>query len=268
MGQTIGIVSRFPEHVADFELAYYEVKDVTGVWHDPIPGAIPMVSVFGDNRQAALHPEWVQMGPDGQPATRAVRYFDWDALCPSHPEVWDLAMAWIRDAVRLSGTGRLRLDDAGFAREGYCQCAECQRQSARRGLTIDAYRRERIAEFVESLKPLVGAIDMTLFPDPMPGHLESRFGVDLDRLAATVDRFVIPLYDMHYATTYWLEVLAQGFRDRLKRPFFVELYALMVPEAALGKAAEVAQAYADGVLFAYGNHREPLLRIRERLGGA
>lgn len=267
MGKTIGVVSRFPEHLADFELAYYEVKDVSGIWHDPVVGAVPMVSVFGDNRLRESHPEWVQVGPNAERAERTLSYFDWDAICPSHPGVRQAALAWIRKAVRLSGMDRLRLDDANFAREGFCHCAVCEREKAATEM-FDDYRLRRITAFVEEVRTIVPNIDMTLFPDPLPGHLEHRFGVDVERLSSVVDRFVIPIYDLHYATTYWLEVLAQGFQERLSRPFLVELYALGVDEKALSHAAEVALHYADGVIFAYGNNREMLGRIIGRLGRA
>ncbi len=266
MGQTLGIVSRFPDHFAHFDVGYYEVKDVSGVWHDPVPGTIPMVSVFGDNRQAKRHPEWVQVGPNQERATRDAKFFDWDALCPSRPDVFSLGVEWVKDALAKSGQKTIRLDDVTYAREGFCQCPACLEESARRGLTADAYRSERLAEFVAAVREVAERVEMTLFPDPLPGHLERRFGIDLSRLAPYVDRFVVPIYDLHYATTYWLEVLAQGFSELLQRPFFIELYSLKVPEDAVVHAAEVASAYAEGVLLAYENQLPKLLRIRERLG--
>ncbi|NMP23464.1 hypothetical protein [Sulfobacillus harzensis] len=264
MGKTIGVVSRFPEHLSHFDLAYYEVKDVAGVWHPPIVGTVPMVSVFGDNRAASDHPEWVQVDANGQRAVRSSRYFDWDAICPSHPEVRRLAVDWVQKAAQQSRSRRLRLDDASFAREGYCRCELCLEKAGGQD-QLEAYRQRVISAFVEEVRNDIPHVDMTLFPDPLPGHLERRFGNNLDQLSDLVDRFIVPIYDLHYATTYWLEILAQGFRERLTRPFFVELYALGVAEEALGRAAEVALHYADGVLFAYGNKLDALLRLRERL---
>ncbi len=264
--ERVGIVSRFPEHLSYFAWGYYEVKGVTGVWHDAPPGAIPMVSVFGDNRVAKHHPEWVQVGSDGEAAVRTGRYFDWDALCPSQPAVSALALDWLERAQRTNNTGRVRIDDVTFAREGFCVCGACREASARWGLDLSQYRQDTIAAFVEQARQKADHLDMTLYPDPLPGHLENRFGIDVDRLAPWIDRWIVPIYDMHYATTYWLEILAQGFRERLTRPFVIELYGLQVPEEALLHAAQVALAYADGVLIAYDNQLEKLLRICERLG--
>jgi len=266
MTKGLGIVSRFPEHLHAFSWSYYEVKDVAGVWHAPRLGSISMISVFGDNRVAGAHPHWVQVGPGGMLGTRVNRYFDWDTLCPSHPEVFELALNWVKQAMEKSPDRHLRLDDATFAREEFCQCERCIAAARERGLSWYEYRIDRITEFVEMVRSTVDHLEMTLFPDPFPGHLERRFGIDVDRLAPFVDRFIVPIYDMHYATTYWLEVLAQGFRERLPRPYAIELYGLKVPERALLHAVEVAEAYCDGVIVAYDNQLEKLLRIQEQLG--
>lgn len=235
------------------------------MWHDVPRGAIPMVSLLGDNRVAKAHPEWVQTGPDGDVATRRSRYFDWDALCPSHPTVFEMALGWVDRAGQQSQTGRVRLDDVTFAREFFCQCQVCQRQAASRGLSWAEWRIERLSELVRAARALGYTLELTLFPDPFPGHLERRFGLDLSRLASDIDTFVVPIYDMHYATTYWLEVLAQAFQEILPARWFIELYGLTVPEEALVKAAQVAAFYADGVLIAYDNQLEKLQRIQERL---
>jgi hypothetical protein len=56
---------------------------------------------------------------------------------------------------------------------------------------------------------------------------------------------------MAYSTTYWLEILAKGFVDALDVPLSIELYAVDVDIDDLAKAAEVAEEYADAVLFGY-----------------
>lgn len=265
---TLGVVSRFPDHLKHFAPAYYEVKGVTGVWHQPPSGAIPMVSIFGDNQVSRQHPAWVQVGPGGERAQRESRYFDWDALCPSWPEVFEGGLAWVDRAVRESGQPLVRLDDVTYAREGFCQCRLCEEAGQQRGLSREQYRMERIVQFIQEAYKITPHLQMTLFPDPFPGHLERRFGIDLNRLATYIEAFIVPIYDLHYATTYWLEVLAEAFLERLQRPYFIELYGLLVPEEALLHAAQVAQAYSNGVIVAYDNQLEKLLRIQERLGSA
>ncbi|MDI3257999.1 MAG: hypothetical protein QJR01_09805 [Kyrpidia sp.] len=268
-GTVFGVVTRYPDHVEQFGPAFWEVKDVGGARRDPVTGAIPMVSCFADNRLAKAHPEWVQMGPGGERATRDQPYFDWDCLCPSRPEVEELALDWIRGALDQSGSESFRLDDVTFAREGYCRCEACEAGRRESGLDFEAYRIGKLTDFVRRSRALVpGTLYFTLFPDPYPGHLELRFGIDVDGLKRWVDVFVVPIYDLAYTTTYWLEVLAQGFRDRLGgHPWYLELYGLGVDEGRLTKAAQVGAAYADGVLVAYEKDGGKLRRVREALRG-
>ncbi|CAB3394007.1 hypothetical protein [Kyrpidia spormannii] len=267
--KVFGVVTRYADHVGQFRPAFWEVKDVGGAHREPVAGSIPMVSCFADNRVAKAHPEWVQVGPGGQRATRDQPYFDWDCLCPSRPEVEALALEWVRDAAAQSGPEGFRLDDVTFAREGYCQCAACEAGRRKAGLDLETYRMARLADFVARARSSVaGKLYFTLFPDPYPGHLERRFGIDVDRMKQWVDVFVVPIYDLAYTTTYWLEVLAQGFQDRLGgHPWYLELYGLGVEEAKLVKASRVGASYADGVLIAYENDLDKLRRIQEALVG-
>ena len=79
-------------------------------------------------------------------------------------------------------------------------------------------------------------------------------------LSAYVDEYVVPLYDIHYSTTYWLETIASGFQDLLGwspetpeagTPFSIELYAVDVDVDDLIHAAEVAEAYGKDTFFGY-----------------
>lgn len=269
-GVDFGIVTRYREHAQSFGTVFFETKDVGGAFLDPPYGTIPMVSAFGDNRVGRAHPEWVQTGEDGSQADRTLPYFDWTCLCPSRAEVRNVALSWVREARRKASVPDFRLDDATFAREGYCHCEACRIGRDRDGRGFEAHRLETIARFTDEVRKLVpGRLFFTLFPDPYPGHLANRFGVDVDRLARVVDAFVVPVYDLAYTTTYWLEVLAQGFRDRLRgHPFYIELYGLDVPEPALAKAARVSARYAPGVLVAYDRDLERLRRLEADLKGA
>jgi hypothetical protein len=256
-----GVVTRYPSHVTRFPLAFWETKDVGGAVRAARPGAIPMVSCFGDNRVARAHPDWVQVGPSGMTATRDQPYFDWDALCPTRPEVQATALSWIR---AVAGPAGLRLDDVTYARRGFCQCAVCRAAAEAASLTLDALHRQVLVDFVATVRAEVaGPLYFTLYPDPYPGRLEHEFGLDLARLRPLVDAFVVPIYDLAYATTWWVENLARAFRDRLQAPFLVELYGLGVEEARLEKAMTVAGAYADGILIAYDKDLARLLRLAD-----
>jgi hypothetical protein len=277
-----GVVTRNAEETewAEFDAAFFEVKDVAGRPRDPLPNAVNMVSCFGDNAAANENPELVPVNPDGQKATRDRTYFDWAYICPTHEGYREGLLEIIEDCV--AENGDVRLDDVGFPRPEYCYCDRCNREyeawlEARHedGGPVpeesdieDRYewRASVITEFVaEAADRIPGRTYLTLYPDPYEGHLYERAGIDVEALAEYVDEFVVPLYDTHYGTTYWLEVIASGFEDRLEpldTPFSVELYTVEVDIDDLLHAAEVAEAYGERVLFGYdaSNARAALRR--------
>ena len=259
-----GIVTRNePETRWDeFDRAFYEVKDVTGRPNEPIADAINMVSCFGDNAAAAENPDLVPVDSEGRPATRERDYFDWAYICPTHDAYREGLLEMIADCG--AAHDDVRLDDVGFPRDDYCRCDRCERRFADSEFDDwHAWRANVITEFVAAARERIpGRLYLTLYPDPYPGHLAQRAGLDLDALAPYVDEFVVPLYDLDYGTTYWLESLARGFRSALgggyavddddpKVPFSIELYAVDVAVDNLIQAAEVAGTYAHEVFFGY-----------------
>ena len=251
-----GVVTRNAEEVGwpEFDRGFYEVKDVTGRSADPLEDAVNMVSCFGDNAAAESNPELVPVNDAGEPATRDRTYFDWAYVCPTHPDYRRGLLEIVEDCAAVNGD--VRLDDVGFPRQGYCRCDRCRAEFE--GSDHDDWadwRAEVITEFVaEATDRIPGRAYLTLYPDPYPGHLHERAGLDLDALAEHVDEFVVPLYDTHYGTTYWLETIAKGFETRLAEldtPFSVELYAVNVDIDDLIHATEVAEAYAKDVFFGY-----------------
>ena len=259
-----GIVTRNePETQWDeFEQAFYEVKDVTGRPNEPIADAINMVSCFGDNATAAENPDLVPVDSEGRPATRERDYFDWAYICPTHDAYREGLLEMIADCG--AAYQDVRLDDVGFPREDYCRCERCERRFADSEFdNWRAWRASVITEFVAAACERVpGRLYLTLYPDPYPDHLSARAGLDLDALATYVDEYVVPLYDLEYSTTYWLESLARGFRTALggdynlddtdpEPPFSIELYAVDVDVDNLIQAAEVAGTYATNVFFGY-----------------
>lgn len=248
-----GVVTRNESELSwpVFDVGYFEVKDVTGRRTDPVADGVNMVSCFGDSRTVETAPELAARNADGEPATRDRPYFDWGTVCPSREGYRAELLDLVEDCVAVNPD--LRLDDVGFPRGEYCHCDTCEtRFEASSHDDRLAWRASVITDFVASSADRVpGRLSLTVYPDPYPGHLIERSGVDLDALTAHVDEVIVPLYDMAYSTTYWLEALASGFRDRLDAPLGVELYAVDVEVEALTRAAAVARAYADTVLFAY-----------------
>lgn len=260
-----GLVTRNPEELEwpEFERRCFEVKSVSGRHREPEPEAASMVACFGDTATAETTSDLVPVDDEGNRATAEHPYFDWGYVCPSAEGYREGLLETVADAAAVSGD--VRLDEVGFPRREFCHCARCERTFAasEHGDRGD-WRAALITDFVAAARERVpGDLLVTLYPDPYPGHLRDRSGLDPDAVAPHVDEFVVPLYDTAYGTTYWLESLAAGFRDELPRPFAVELYAAEVEVDPLADAYEVARAYADEVLFGYGsaNARAVLRRL-------
>jgi hypothetical protein len=77
-----------------------------------------------------------------------------------------------------------------------------------------------------------------------------RFGLDLERITPHVDFISTPLY-MDYSIVYWLDIIANCFRRRISKPYFIELYAghPRTPTKNLVSALAVASGYADCVVL-------------------
>jgi hypothetical protein len=251
-----GVVTRNAEEVgwSEFDRACYEVKDVTGRAREPVADAANMVSCFGDTAAVEDDPALAPVDDEGRPATRDRPYFDWAYVDPTHAGYRARVLDLVEECAAVAPD--VRLDDVGFPRDEYCRCDRCDRLFAESGREdrVD-WRASVITGFVaEAADRVPGRTSLTVHPDPYPGHLRARSGVDLDALAPHVDEVVVPLYDTAYGTTYWLESLARGFVSRLDGldvALAVELYAVDVDIDGLVHAAEVAGAYADDVLFGY-----------------
>jgi hypothetical protein len=279
---TVGVVTRNEEEAEwpEFDDAFYEVKDVSGRQNEPLENAVNMVSCFGDNAAAAGEPDLVPVNPEGQPANRDRPYFDWAYVDPTHARYREGLLEIVEECA--AANADVRLDDVGFPREEYCYCDRCNERfeawvDDRHGAGGPrpeetgfedrlAWRAEVITDFVRGATDRIpGRTYLTLYPDPYGDHLYRRAGLDLAALAPMVDEFVVPLYDTHYGTTYWLETIASGFRDRLDElgvDMAVELYAVNVDIDLHDVLAEVAEAYSDRVLFGYdaSNARAALRR--------
>jgi len=260
-----GLITRHPAEVGwgGFDRTFFEVKDASGTQREPAAGAVSALSCFGDNAAARADPSLVPVDDEGRPATAERPYFDWSFVCPSRDAYREGLLALVDHCVEVSPD--VRLDDVGFPRAEYCHCEVCEtRFSESDHDEWTDWRAEVVTWFVEAVAERVpGELSMAVHPDPYPGHLRSRSGVDLAALADVVDELVVPLYDTAYGTTYWLEALASGFADRFPGRVGVELYAVDVDVDALIRATTVAREYADCVYFGYdaSNARAALRRM-------
>ncbi|GAA0643931.1 hypothetical protein [Salarchaeum japonicum] len=260
-----GVVTRNAEELdwPEFDRGFYEVKDVTGRHTDPVENGVNMVSCFGDTATAETDPGLVPVDDEGKRATKERTYFDWGYICPSAGH-YKNGLVEVVEACT-DANDDLRLDDVGFPRGEYCHCERCEQAFAESDYDDwGEWRASVITEFVAEIRDRVpGRLYLTLHPDPYPGHLYERSGLDIEALSEYVDEFVVPLYDTNYGTTYWLETIASGFQSLLDTPFSVELYAVDIDIDNLLHAAEVAEEYAEDVFFGYhaGNARAALRRI-------
>ncbi len=103
----------------------------------------------------------------------------------------------------------------------------------------------------ENKKPF----SVTLLPDPYFG--KERYGEDLHSLQKHVDFFIVPIYDMAYSTTYWLQTLAYAFRKQTKKPLYIELYAANPgpKQKNLQNAITKISNYVDGIILATHNSK-------------
>lgn len=265
-----GVVTRTPDELewSAFDRGFYEVKDVTGRANAPVPDAVNTVSCFGDNAAADADPTLVAVDDRGRRATAEHPQFDWACICPTSPEYREGLLSIVDDCTAVSAD--VRLDEVGFPRPEYCHCDRCERAfEASEHDDWFAWRAAVITEFVaDAVERIPGRTYLTLHPDPFPGHLYRRAGIDLDALEPLVDEFVVPLYDTTYETTYWLETIASGFDSRLETPFSVELYAVDIDVDALRRATTAVEPYGR-VLFGYdASTAQAAIRRMRAEGGA
>jgi hypothetical protein len=258
-----GIVTRSPDEVEwePFDRAVFEVGDASGMARDPVPGAVAGLSCFVDRAAAEADPDLLAVDeegtaaratPGGPPTSGADGSNAPPAICPTHEAYRAGLLAMIEDCT--AATPDVRLADVGFPDAAYCHCERCEAQFAASDHEdrLD-WRVDMVTDFVEQVRDIVpGDLSLVVHPDPYPGHLRTRSGIALDRLAPALDELVVPLYDTTYDTTYWIDALAGGFADAVGVSLGVELYAGDVAIDALLAATAAADPHADTVYFGYG----------------
>jgi len=257
----VGVLLDEPEILPGFDYVFYEVKPSSGRIMRPLPKAWNVVNCFADNSMAEKEPSFVAVCK-GEKAKRGTpKRFLWDWICPSRTKYREYCMSIIRE-VAYQEIGGIRLDSVCFPREGYCDCDTCTDNLGKSGMDRIEWRANQIGSFVrEARESIECGLGLTLEPDPCYG--KERFGLDLIELSKYVDFIVTPLY-MDYSIVYWLDLIANCFRRKLSKPYFIELYAghPRAPTKYLASALAVASTYADSVILS--TYRASLARSLQR----
>jgi hypothetical protein len=244
----IGVLLDEPKILPGFDYTFYEVKPSSGRSLPPLPHAWNVINCFADNIRAEKEPDLVATY-EGERAQRGTpRRFLWDWICPTRTEYREYCLKFIREVADEKVAG-IRLDSVCFPREGYCDCQTCTNALQKTGENFVDWRAEQIGSFVREVRENITCeLGLTLEPDPCYGR--ERFGLDLAELSKYVDFISTPLY-MDYSIVYWLDILANCFRKKLSKPYFIELYAghPRAPTKNLISALAVASTYADTIIL-------------------
>ena len=250
----IGVLTGQPEPAEGFDDTFYHIKSCSGRTKKPADGVYNIISCFGDNVTARKKPEWVATSPSGKAVrTNRIHRFLWDYICPSVEEYKLQILDLVNDALKAEVTG-VHLESIGFPRNEYCTCNRCAEKFKESNLEWTEWRAKAVTDLVAEASKLAKennkSFSVTILPDPCFG--KERYGEDFHALAKYVDFFLVPIYDLAYSTTYWLETLALDFRKQLEKPLYIELYASNPrPEIKNILAAIVSVSnYVDEVILA------------------
>ncbi|MCW4016194.1 MAG: hypothetical protein NWF06_07485 [Candidatus Bathyarchaeota archaeon] len=250
----IGVLTGQPEPTKGFDETFYYVKSCTGRIKKPADNVYNTISCFGDNVTARKRPEWVATSKSGKAVRTNKNYrFLWDHICPSVEDYRLQILDLVNETLKADVTG-IHLESIGFPRTEYCTCSRCVENHKESNLEWTEWRAKTVTELVAEASKIVKenekSFSVTILPDPCFG--KERYGEDFHALAEYVDFFLVPIYDMSYSPTYWLETLALDFSKQLKKPLYIELYASNPgPKIKNILAAIVSVAnYADQIILA------------------
>lgn len=263
-----GILTDDPDGVdrVDADVTYYLAERVNGERRDPVAGAVNSVACWGDTALVREDPSRAAVDDAGTRATPDADGHHWGTVCPAD----DAYRAGLLDRIETAGAvSDVRLTAIGFPGERFCRCERCEArfEASDHGTWTD-WRTDAITGFVADAAARVEhEVVATLYPDPYPGSLQERAGIDPAALADHVDGLLVPLCDIDYGTTYWVESLARGFANEtadLDAELTLQLSAADAGADRLVDLTRQIDPYADHVVF--GTHRTDEARIERVLG--
>ena len=249
-----------PDPAQGFDFQVLRVKPETGIKIQPQKKMHSNIAVFADTATGQVHPDWISQSPLG-PAKFGNNNFNiyWSVLCPTQPQYREEQLRYSAEVDQQS-LG-VWLNSQYFADHGHCTCPRCQELSKKSGLDWLEWRRKVVSDYVSEVRDTVKKDFVTsIQPDPVSSY--ERYGVDFDDFAKYTDVFNVVMFSKNYATPWYWEMLARGFKKILKKPFYISLYVYGpgdtpkdVPTAAelLTVSVRCARAGADGFLYLTDN---------------
>jgi hypothetical protein len=244
----IGVLLDEPKILPGFDYTFYEVKPSSGRKLPVLRNAWNVINCFADNTMAEKRPDLVATSKGDRAVRGTPRRFLWDWICPTRSEYRNYCLNVIREVAGEKVAG-IRLDSVCFPREGYCDCHACTDSQRKTREDIVEWRANQIGSFIREVRENVDCeLGLTLEPDPCFG--KERFGLDLAEVSKYVDFISTPLY-MDYSIVYWLDILANCFKRKMSKPYFIEIYAghPRTPTKNIASALAVASAYADSIIL-------------------
>ncbi len=218
----LGMMTFQPHKPAGFDFHVYRIKPETGLRLQPQPDMVSNIAVFADTQTGQNHPDWISQSPLG-PAKFGNNNFNiyWSVLCPTQPEYREDQLRYIKEVDRQSNG--IWLNNYYFTEHNHCNCPRCQMLQEKSGLGWVEWRRKIVNEFLAQVRSEVkGELVLSLQPDPV-SSLE-RYGVDFNDIAKYADKFNVVIFSKNYATPWYCEMLARGFKKLLTKPFYINLY--------------------------------------------
>jgi hypothetical protein len=251
-----------PEKAPGFDFHVLRVKPESGIRLQPVQDMYSNIAVFADNVAARNHPGWVSQSALG-PAKMGNNNYNiyWDVVCATQPEHRAEQLDYIANVDRLSQG--IWLNSQYFAEHGHCICTRCSELWKKSSLSWLEWRRKEVTEYIAQIREKVKKeLVLSIQPDPVSSY--ERYGVDFDDFAKCADAFNVVMFSKNYATPWYWEMLARGFKKLLKKPFYISFYVFGpgdnpkdVPSASelLTVSVRCARAGADGFLYLTDNAR-------------
>jgi hypothetical protein len=245
-----------PEKALGFDFHLLRIKIETGRRIPPVQNMHSNIAVFADNAATRSHPDWISQSPLGQ-ARMGNNNFNiyWSVVCATQPEHRAEQLDYIEDVDRHS-LG-VWLNSQYFADHSHCTCPRCKELWRRSGLSWFEWRRKEVTDYIAQVRERVKKeLVMCIQPDPVTAC--ERYGVDFDDLAKYADAFNVVMFSKNYATPWYWEMLARGFKKLLKKPVYISLYvfgpgdnAKDVPATSelMTVSVRCARAGIDGILY-------------------